>query len=703
MAYLPSVHMPFLFQIQFTSLSGIWVLLSLMIGLAYAFLLYTKKSQLPEPIKRLLFTLRTIAVALITFLLLAPLIRTEDKTVEKPLIFLLLDNSASITASKQANFNLNNYNRSLSQLIKELSENYEVKALTFGSAVKPYNKPSYTDKVTNIGEALSYINDRFANRNIGAVILASDGIYNRGSNPQYEAQSLKSPVYTIALGDTVPRKDLLIANVNYNNIVYLGNDFQIEVELEAYQSKGSATRISITDRSGQVFDKSLPISTAEYKQRVPVTLSAKQKGIQKYTVNLSPVQGELSKENNTYSFFVEVIDGRQKVLILANSPHPDIAAIKQSIETNKNYEVKVQFAGSPDREDIAKSNLLILHQLPSQAVPPSILKQWINGKNALFIVGEQTNISAFSSVQDLLTIVSTGNSQEAYAKANPNFYDFVLSEASKTKISHFPPLITPFGNYTIKTNATTLFSQQIGKVATDRPLLIFSEEGEQRSAVLAGEGIWRWRLEDFKENGSHQAVDELLTKTVQFISSKEDKRKFRVYAAKNTFDENEHIILNAELYNNAYELINSPEVSLNLVNNKGKTFSFQFSRTGNSYVLDAGTLPFGEYTFTGTTRLGNNKYKSTGRFMITRELTELRQTTANHQILYNIAKQSNGELVFPEQIGLLKEKIKNNELVKNISYENRRYEDMINLKWLFFVILFLLSLEWLNRKRNGEL
>ncbi|WP_207422345.1 hypothetical protein [Desertivirga brevis] len=703
MAYLRSVHMPFLFQIQFTSFSIIWVLISLLVGLAYAFLLYTKKSELPKPIRQVLFALRTIAVSLITFLLLAPLVRTENKTVEKPLIFLLQDNSASIEASKGPGFNINSYNRSIGKLIKDLSKNYEVKALNFGAAIRPYSTSSYTDKVTNIGEAFTYINSRFGNKNIGAVILATDGIYNRGSNPQYEAQSIKSPIYTVALGDTIPKKDLLIANVNYNNIVYLGNDFQIEVELEAYQSKGSSTRLTVSGNSGPIFNKAISIPLNEYRLRIPVILSAKQKGIQKFSVHVSPTKGELSTENNTYTFFIEVLDGRQNVLILANSPHPDITALKQSIGTNKNYEVKTQFAGSFNREDILKANLIVLHQLPSQSVPASTLKPLISGKSLLFILGEQTNLSGFSSIQDLLTITGSGNSHEALPRYNPNFYDFVISEASKTKITRFPPLIAPFGNYAIKTNTTTIFSQQIGKIATERPLLLFSKEGEHRIAVLAGEGIWRWRLEDFKDNGSHQAVDELLTKTVQFISSRDDKRKFRVYPAKNTFDENEHINFNAELYNNAYELINAPEVLLTLKNSKGRSYSFQFSRTGNSYVLDAGTLPSGEYSFTGTTQLGSDKYQSSGKIVITKALLELRQTTANHQILYNIANQSDGELVYPDAIHTLTGKLEKNELIKNISYENRRYEDMISLWWLFFIILALLTLEWFSRKRNGEI
>ena len=39
--------------------------------------------------------------------------------------------------------------------------------------------------------------------------------------------------------------------------------------------------------------------------------------------------------------------------------------------------------------------------------------------------------------------------------------------------------------------------------------------------------------------------------------------------------------------------------------------------------------------------------------------------------------------------------------VTSVSYRNEEVKDIINLKWLFFVILALLSIEWFIRKRGG--
>ena len=703
MAYLRLVLMPFLFQLQFTSFALLWMLASLLIGLGYAFLLYKKKSELSQPINRTLFTLRTIVVAAIAFLLFAPLIRTEKKSIEKPLIFVLLDNSASIKVSKPSNFDTKKYEEGISDLIKEFNDDYEVKTLNFGKTAQANTSLTFEEKSTNITSAFKHINDNYLNRNIGAIILATDGIYNDGGNPQYEAEKIKSPVYAIALGDTIPKKDLVIANVNYNNLVYLGNDFQIEIDIEAYQSRGNNSRLSINSNNGKLLEKPIPVTTNEFRRTVPVILPARKKGIQKFTVNLSSVPGELSNENNTYTFFVEVIDGKQKVYILANSAHPDISAIKQSIESNKNFEVNTGFINEFKQADVEKSNLLILHQLPSANTLNADFRKLIERKNCWYILGDQGNVNTFSSSQNLLEIATNGVNQESFASLNNEFYEFTISEVTKEKLKTFPPLLTPFGNYTVKTDASILLQQQIGKISTDKPLLLFSKGNDTKTAVLCGEGIWRWRMEDFKNHNSHIATDELISKTAQYLSNREVQKKFRVYPAKNNFDESEHIVLNAELYNNSYELVNTPDVSIALKNGAGKSYSYLFSKTRNSYTLNAGTLPYGEYIFKASTRLGQEKHFAEGRFVISHQLTELRQTTANHQLLYNLAEQSNGEVISPFEISGLAEKVKKNELVKAISYENRRYEDLVNIKLLFFIILAFLSFEWFLRKRNGEL
>jgi len=695
--------MPLLFQIQFTSESYLWLLACLGLGIGYALILYKPTGHLNKALRNFLFALRTIAITTVAFLLFSPLVKTVNRTVEKPLIILAQDNSASILLSKNKDFNQQNYNNQLNKLEKDLSADYELRTFNFAEKIESGLDLNYGGSLTDISSLFKLIDNQFSNRNIGAVIIGTDGIYNRGSNPLYESKNLKAPIYTIALGDTIAKRDLLISNVNYNSIVYLENEFQVGVNIEAYQSDGGTSQLTVSSESGILVSKPISIKSNEFRQTVLLNLPANKKGIQSYMIRLASLSNELSLVNNTQTIFVEVIDGRKNVLIISNAPHPDISAIRQSIEINKNYSVKVRMVQDVSPAEIQEAGLLILHQLPSISNTAREVLKLGASKPILYILGAQSDISAFSASQSLMTLTTTGMMQEAIAGIKTDFYAFTLSESSRSRISNFGPLLTPFGNYSLKGPSSLLMNQQIGKLLTEKPLLLFAENVQSRVAVLAGEGIWRWRLEDFQENSSHEAIDELITKTVQYLVSADDKRKFRVYPSKNTFDENEHIILNAELYNDAFELVNTPDVNISLKNKNGKSYSFVFSRTLNSYKLDAGELAAGEYNYTAVTTLGKVKHQAEGQFIISRQEAEYKQSIANHQLLYAMAKQNGGQMLFPKQLDELPALIRANENVKTVSYENPKYSELIDLKLLFFIILALLSLEWLSRKRNGEI
>ena len=87
-----------------------------------------------------------------------------------------------------------------------------------------------------------------------------------------------------------------------------------------------------------------------------------------------------------------------------------------------------------------------------------------------------------------------------------------------------------------------------------------------------------------------------------------------------------------ELYNDALDLVNAPDVKINLKSVSGKNYSYLFSRTGKSYGLDAGSLPVGEYSYTASTKLGSQSFTANGQITIKALNLELRQSAANHRV-----------------------------------------------------------------------
>lgn len=683
------------------------LLTCLLVGLLFAWFLYGKTPHLDKRLRYALAAARTIAIALIGFLLFAPLSRSITYKPEKPIIIIGQDNSLSVGNIKPAGFNQQKYEQQMQSLYNQLSEQYEVKVYSFSDSVKTGFDFANSGKTSNVAQLINRLNDEYLNRNVGAVILASDGIFNRGGSPLYDLDKLKSPVYTIALGDTIPKKDLLIANVNHNSLVYLDNDFTVEVQVQAFEAAGTESVLSVLNNGSKVHEERLVVNSNTFVKNIPVKLKAQKIGLQKYTVQLKPVQGEISEKNNLQHIFVDVINAKQKVLIAAAAPHPDMTALRQAMLSNKNLEVKIAIGDELNVINPGDYGLVILYQLPSALYDAAAFINKLNDVNPAiwYILGAQTNLNSFNQFQNQIKFTgNNGSIQETFSMVNTAFTAFNLEPDMVKRIEAFDPLQAPAGKIVINGSSAVVLNQRIGKINTAYPQLFFMSDGARKTGFLAGEGLWRWKLSEAGETQQGPVVfNSLISKIVQYLSVKDDKKKFKVYAAKNTFEEHENILLNAVLYNESYVSVNTPDVSITIKNDAGKAYKFLFSRTEAAYQLDAGTLPSGNYTYQATTKLGNKSYTAQGQFYVNAVLDEYHQTVANHQLLNTMALQTGGKMYMPGDIQKLSDAIMANDQIKTLTYEDRKYEELINFKWLFGLIMALLTMEWFFRKRNGEI
>lgn len=685
--------------------SPFWfIVFCLITGLVYTFALYYKnpKNEFSPWTTRTMAIFRFISVSLITFLLLSPLLMTVFRRVEKPVILIAQDNSRSILINKDSSYYKTKYLKQLSELTNELSQTYEVKNFTFGSQVDDRQLQNFSEKQTDMSSLFEEMLTRYANRNVGALVIASDGIFNKGLSPSYTAEKFPFPVYTIALGDTNIPKDVLISRIDYNKMAFLGNTFPIEINISSAHCNGKQIKLNVSREKENLFNQNISLNGDKTLQTIPVQTKADKAGLQHYHISITGVDGEISKHNNLADVFIEVIDSRQKILILYNSPHPDIAAIKESLEGNPNYEVET-FATSDFNQAISKYNLVVLHQLPSTNNTASNLVRQINQNKipALYILGSQTDLSNFNRLNTGLNILAAkSNVNEALPVINPQFPLFTTDDDLLKLSENFPPLISPYGDYKTSNATNTLFTQKIGSVKTNQPLILFANNLQAKTGIIAGEGIWRWRITDFVKNNSHMVFDQFISKIIQYLSVKEDKSFFRINCNHN-FLENEPVEFTAEVYNQSYELITTPEVNLIITDEKGKNYPYVFTKTSNSYYLNAGSFPVGNYKYKAQTKEGGKIYTKTGEFIMVPLNVEALNTVADHNLLYKLAKNHSGEMFYPSNMQQLVNKLQKREDIKKVSYAEKRYNDFNNVFWILLLLLALLGAEWFMRKRAG--
>ncbi|MEM9260696.1 MAG: hypothetical protein AAGA62_13690, partial [Bacteroidota bacterium] len=473
-----------------------FLILCALAGLAVALLLYFRERTFKDQARSLIWgmgLLRWLGYSLLAALLLSTLLQYLDQDQQEPVVVLAQDVSESIGLETDTTA----YAAQWAALRDALAAKYQVVEYTFGAGVKTEGELRFTDKKTNLDAVLTEISDVYGTQNLGAVVLATDGIYNEGTNPAYRNLQLKAPIYTVGLGDTTQRRDLLIRRVFHNKIAYLDDRFSIQVDVSARNAAGANTRMTVSKvgagNGAPLYSESISIDKNDFFTTREVILEADQAGVQRYRVSLTGIGEEVSTANNRRDIFVDVLDARQKILLLAAAPHPDLTALRQSLASGKNNEVTIGYAGKFQGQ-LADFDLVVLHQLPSIKYPADTeLTQLERTKvPTLFVLGENTPSRSINRAQDLLSFQGTQGAKGNDVSARPvgGFNLFTLSDELRQALAKFPPLTAPFGNFTTGPGATTVLKQRIGRVDTEFPLLVVGESRGVRTGVAAGGGWW---------------------------------------------------------------------------------------------------------------------------------------------------------------------------------------------------------------------
>ncbi len=687
-----------------------FIVLCLLLGVAYAAALYWLRRRrdagqtLSRPLAITLSALRALSVAAIAFLFLAPLVKREASRKEKPVVVIAQDNSKSLDYCPDSAFYHTDYQQQLDRLAADLSGDYDVQRVSFGSQINAEGTGlTFSEPSTDIAQLVQGIAERYYHRNIGALVVASDGIYNAGSNPLGATASLTFPVYTVAMGDTTVHRDASIANVRFNRVAYLGNSFPMDITVNANQLKGATATLTVSCDGRRLHSRQIAIDDERFSATESVTVDADRAGLHNYIVEIAPLGGERSLRNNRRVVPVEVIDGHQKIAIIAAVPHPDIAALRSAIEGNQNFETEV-FMAKDFNKNPRDYNLLVFHQLPTKVAESNIdvaalLK---SGTPALFVLGSQTDLARLNNLHAGLEIHSRIERQnEASALINKNFTYFTLPDEATRSIAQFPPLSSPFGDYKLGANGQALLNARIGSVNSGLPLIAVTQQAASRYAFIAGEGLWRWRLADWQANQTHANFNTLIDKIVVFTALRANNEKFHI-DAKNIFGQSEAVTFDAQLYNDNYEPVNIPDVELTVRRSGEQGKSYTFNRSATGYSLNLGILPPGSYSYNATTRFNGKSLTASGSFLVEDLQLEALNTVADHSLLRTMAATTGGSMVAAREVerigGLLRER----DDMKTLVFSETSYSDMLNLPLIFIIIVLLLAAEWITRKYHGE-
>ena len=648
--------------------------------------------------RAMLAGLRFLTLFLIGFLLLGLILEKLDQKTQNPLLFILHDQSESIVQTADSSFYKSTYIENLKSMGSRLEKKFEVIPYGFSNSIQTGIDSLYSNKLTDISQAINQVYDQYENRNIGAIILSTDGIFNKGQNPIYTVnRKVNIPVFTIGLGDTTIAKDLFISDVVSNDVAFLGNDFPIKVDLQQNGFNNSKVKIDLLSNSKIIKSKTIKFENDQTEASIDFQLTASRVGYQKFTVRITELEGEFTFKNNSKNFYLNVIDGRQKILLTYGFTHPDISALNYVIETNKNYDLTV----TPISElngDLTGYDLIIVHNYQS-TVPELNEIISTNEVPVLHIIGVNSDFR--NLVNANIGISGVGNNTEDVVfQSNTGFKDIIFDVKTTKLLNAAPPLNSPQGGINFSEGVQIIAYQKIGSITLSKPLIYASEKGENKYAVILGEGIWRWRLFDKMQNETTENFANFFSKVITYLAVKENKDPFKINVDRE-FEESDEVIVRAELYNASYQLTNDSEVKYKLINAEGKVFDYTFFKTNEDYILELGKLDQGIYNWEARTMLDAKNYVKKGAFVVRETKKEMMNLSANHRLLSNIASNTKAAFYLPNSLNKLEADLIEREDIVAVTYQEKRFDDAIDYKWLFFLIVFFLTIEWFIRKFQG--
>tara|TARA_B110001469_G_scaffold126160_1_gene143109 strand:- start:319 stop:2319 length:2001 start_codon:yes stop_codon:yes gene_type:complete len=666
-------------------------LLAFLLSLSIAYYQYFYASKDTGSRKIFLSSLRILSVFLLLLLLINPAVRKTVIENTKPVMAVLIDDSASISFFKEE--------EKVASILQELEADVQLNAkfemayFTFGKEVKVKDSLTFDAPVTAISKGITAINKLYKNKK-GAIVLLSDG--NQTTGNDYEFVSSKMPIATIVLGDTVNYRDLRIRQLNVNKYSYLNHQFPLEVHLFYEGSVPISTEFRIEKKGKAIFKQRIRFSASEKSKIIRTQLTSTSEGINFYKASIEAFGVEKNTKNNTKDFSVEVIDEQTKIALVSSVSHPDLGALKRSIERNKQRTVDVFYVSNINIQ-LNDYQLFIMYQ-PNNKFNNLLKKVRAVKSNYLVISGVNTDWGFLNKKQLGFTKKAIDKTESYSANYQSSFQPFLQKDIG---FNNFPPLKDQFGEVFLSKENHVLLQQRVFGIASEQPLLATFEQNDQKSAVILGEGIWKWRAANFIQSNSFQDFDEFMGNLIQYLVSNSNRKQLEV-GVENLYLSNAPIRISAFYTDKNYQFDRRASLLLSVTNTITKEQrKFPFSLALNSFQVVVEGLSPGSYTY--TVSVAGHKSARSGVFLISEARIEEQFTNANTTKLNRLANSTGGRLYYPTEISGLIEDFVGNADYTTLQKSTLKNQALIDWKWMLFLILILLAIEWFTRKYYGKI
>lgn len=667
------------------------LIVSIVFAAGFSFYHYLYKAKSKSKVTFLLAFLRFISLFGLLLLLINPIISRKTTEIIKTPLPIVIDNSSSILDLKA--------NQTALDIFKQLSDNsdlaakFDVQNYQFDEDFTIADTIDFKGKQTNIDLVAKNLKSIYKNQSFPTVLI-TDGNQTSGEDYVFGFNS-ENKVYPIVVGDTMTYLDLKVSQLNVNKYAFHKNKFPVEVFLNYAGTKSVNANFRISQSNTVLNEQTVSFSPSKKAVTLNVLLPANKVGLQIFKATISSKEQEKNSYNNVKNFAVEVLDQKTEVALVSSINHPDLGAIKRSIETNAQR--KVTIIKPQEIKSLDNYNVLILYQ--PTATFTSLFEANKKAKiNTWIITGNATDFNFLNQQQNNLSFKMSSQKEDYLAAFDNQFSLFSLDNIG---FEQFPPLENPFGTITTEGNVSVLLSSKIRTIPTNQPLMAFAESQGIRSAFLLGENIWKWRAQGYVDKKSFADFDVFVDKTIQFLASN-NSRKSLVVNHERFYNSGESIEITAEYFNKNYELDVKARLTISVTNTKTKrVIKYDLLKSTTTFKVNLDGLSAGNYVFTVKELNSNSSYSNT--FEVLDFDIEKQFVNPDFKKLSQLAEQTQGKVFLSNQMKTLIKQLLETENYKAVQKAVIKKTPLIDWIWLLILIVISLASEWFIRKYNGML
>ncbi|MDF0705648.1 VWA domain-containing protein [Flagellimonas okinawensis] len=667
------------------------IVLAVAAALTLVYFQYIYKNPKKGSLKIILAALRFITLFCGLLLLINPKFVSKDYFVEKANLILLVDNSTSMDDASSR--------EEISQVIEQIKQNsainekFTVHQYGFGNSITSTDSIQFNKGNTDISQALSTLNEVFVNGN-NAIVLFSDGNQTLGRDYEYTTLTENSSVFPVIVGDTTQYEDVSVGLINVNKYAFLRNSFPIETTIRYQGSRTVSSTVTIFINGGRVHQERINLSATNNSQTLNTLVEAQSVGIKTIKIDVSALENERNSANNSKETAIEVIDEKTNVAIISDMLHPDIGALKKSIESNEQRTVTL-LKPTASQAELEDMGLLVLYQ-------PNLnfrsVYEFLNnsGGNYFTITGSKTDWNFLNQTQKSFTISGSRQPEDILPVLNNTFGLFGLGDFN---VDGFPPLKGTLADIQLKKENELVMTQQLQGINLEKPLFAFLSESGTREAVLFGEDIWRWRAQVYRNDQSFDSFDDFIGNLMVYLSSNKKRNRLELdYEL--VFDNASMAKIRASYFDESYQFDANATISISLTGKEN-----EFSRVsplllkGSFYEVDLSDLEAGEYEFTVTVQ--DENLNRSGTFRILDFNPEKQIISSNYVKMGRLADKNNGQLFYLDMLEELQNTLTTSQQFLPVQKSRDNVVSLIDFRILLGLIILSLTTEWFIRKYNG--